>query len=385
MERSVQSIELKGAAVQGRQFWRGLRLGYPVYWLLMSLAIILSSAMAGWTLPLSPGDRLRILTPSDEDLPEGSRFRISGLYEVSLDGTLQIPFLEPQPAAGLEVDQVEKALAAALIDKGLFKPEFLQLSVRVAQWAPIQVTVAGETYLPGRILLGTASRPTLSDSAGESVRSLDQTVAIAGNYPPERYLTTAIRQAGGIKPTADIRKIRLVRGKKTTEIDLSGVITGQTVTDVPLIAGDQVIVPQLLQPQMELVRPSQLTPSQVTVMVSNMTVPNQPRSGQILEFEYGTRFSQAVVAAGCAGGTRSTNAKRRVALVHTDRLTGKTSVVDRPVERLLKESTQDADNPFLMPQDSVVCYDSTVTNLASVLRLIGDILNPFLLIPRLFR
>ncbi|MFZ4558326.1 MAG: hypothetical protein ACOYN8_18335, partial [Pseudanabaena sp.] len=38
-------------------------------------------------LPLSPGDRIRLL------IPEGELF--SGVYEVNLDGNIQIPYLDP--------------------------------------------------------------------------------------------------------------------------------------------------------------------------------------------------------------------------------------------------------------------------------------------------
>ncbi|WP_421657090.1 polysaccharide biosynthesis/export family protein [Leptothermofonsia sp. ETS-13] len=351
----------------------------------MLLVAMASSGVAfpGWTLPLSPGDRVRLFTPLDDELPSNSPFRLSGLYEVNLDGTLQVPFLEPQPAAGLEVAQVEKNLVDALIKKGYFRQEFLELSVKVAHWAPVYVTVSGEAFRPGRVLINAA---VSGERDGASQPVIEE--AIAGNYPPERYLTAAIRQAGGLKPTADIRQIRLIRGKQEKVFDLSGVITGQSVPDVPLIAGDQVVIPRVAIAQKELVRPSQLTPTEIPVLLSNLTAPhtpNQGKGGQILNLEYGTRLSQVVVAAGCAGGTRSTNARRKVALVRTNRLTGETNVIDRPVERLLNNASNDKENPFLMPQDGVVCYDSKVTNIASILRTVGTIFSPFFLIPGLFR
>lgn len=347
---------------------------------LMATAATLGSALPGWALPLSPGDRVRVLTPVDDELPNESNFRISGLYEVNLDGTLQIPFLEPQPAAGLETSQIERRLSELLVQKGFFLPSNLQLSVRVAQWAPIQVTVAGETFFPGRVLIN--SLPDSERNVQPRPRVAPD--AVAGEYPPERYLSTALRVAGGLKPTADIRNIKLVRGTEERVIDLSGIINGQTVADVPLIAGDQVVVPKLALTQSELVRPSQVTPAQVGIFVSNLTSPNA-RGGQLINVEYGTRFSQAIINAGCAGGTRATNAKRRVTLVQTDRTSGQTKVLDRPVEDLLRKSTSEADNPFLMPQDSVVCYDSSVTNATGILRLVSDIFSPFFLIQRLFR
>ncbi|PSB29453.1 polysaccharide biosynthesis/export family protein [Stenomitos frigidus] len=352
--------------------------------ILTAFTIATVTVLPGYALPLSPGDRVRVLTPMDDELPSDSRFRLSGLYEVNVDGTLQIPFLEPQPAVGLEVSDVQKKLAEALVNKGFFRPESLELSVNVVSWAPVQVTVAGETFRPGRVLINAITEKRQMQE-GQTPLATD---VVTGSYSPDRYLSAAIRGAGGLKPTADLQRIRLLRGKQEKTFDLSGVLTGKAVPDVPLIAGDQVIVPTLTYSQNELVRPSQLTPTDITVFLSNQTAPNTPnasKGGQVVTFAYGTRFSQAVIAAGCAGGTQRTNARRRAVLVQTDRLTGKTTVVERPIERLLKQSDNDAENPFLMPQDGVVCYDSTVTNLASIFRLITDIASPFFLIHRLFR
>lgn len=351
--------------------------------LLMALLAVNSPARS---LPLSPGDRLRLLIPADDALPQNSPFRLSGLYEVNLDGTLTVPFVGPLPAAGLETVQVERNLARTLIERGFFRPDQLQLSINVAQWAPVQVTVAGEIFQPGRVLINR-----LGDQVGFGAIPDDErnptprpaATTVAGDGAPERYLSAAIRQAGGLKPTADLRNIRLLRGQQEIRLDFSGIMTGQPILDIPLVAGDRIVVPETrLQP--ELVRPSQLTPSTIPVVLSNLTDPKSTNQAQITSLEYGTRLSQAVVAAGCAGGSRSTNAKRRAMLVRTERETGQTLVTERRIEQLLKQSRNDEDNPFLMPQDSVVCYDSTVTNVASVFRLIGRILSPFFLIERLF-
>jgi polysaccharide biosynthesis/export protein len=350
-----------------------------VKWVVLAISISLGDVLPGVALPLSAGDRLRIQTPSDDQLPAESTFRLSGLYEVNLDGTLQIPFLDPQPAAGLEAAQVEKRLAELLVQRGFFRAESLQLSVRVAQWAPVQVTVAGETFFPGRVLINVL--PDSSDNPFPRPRAAPLTQA--GENPSERYLSAALRQAGGLKPSADIRNIRLIRGKQERVLDLSGIVTGQPVPDVPLVAGDQVIVPKLANLETALVRPSQVTPRTIQVLISNLTQP-AARGGQIVPMEYGTRFSQAVVVAGCVGGAKATNAKRRSTLVQTDRTTGVTRVLDRSVESLMRQSTNDADNPFLMPQDSVVCYDSRVTNATGVVRLLSDVLSPFFLIQRIF-
>jgi polysaccharide biosynthesis/export protein len=335
----------------------------------LSLGLMSSPARA---LPLSPGDRIRVL------IPEGDLF--SGVFEVNLDGNIQVPYLEPLPVKGLEIEAVKQSLTQALLDKKFFQPQFLQVSVSILQWAPIQVTVAGATFQPGLISINNRT-------AEERTLQQNQT---SGDSPPDRYLTSAIRSAGGITPQANIKEISLLRNGKEQKIDLSGVFTGEPVADIPMVAGDRVVVPQLPLPQNNLVRPSQITPPGVRVFLSNLSVPATNNASASVKsdgsnFAYGSRLSQAVFEANCVGGTGSTNAARRAVLVRTDRLTGKTEVLDRSVEELIRDSKDDKTNPFLMPEDGVGCYDSNVTDARDVARTITDILNPLNLLFGIFR
>jgi polysaccharide export outer membrane protein len=172
----------------------------------------------------------------------------------------------------------------------------------------------------------------------------------------------------------------VIRNNFVQILDLSGVFTGEEVDDVPLIAGDRVVVPILAKQQNNLVRPSQITPPGIRVFLSNLTIP-APSNATGSSFPYGARFSQAVISANCLGGTFPTNSQRRAVLVRTDRQTGETEVFDRGIEQLIRDSTDDTNNPFLMPEDGVGCYDSTVTEARDVVRTITDILlTPFNLI-----
>ena len=354
-------------------------------------AIFLSGAVIAlfrmspaFALPLSPGDRLRLFIPADSDLPEAQR--ISGLYEVNLDGTLQFPFLDPIPAAGLELPEVEQQVSRTLVEKGLFRANGLRVSIKVFQWAPVQVNVSGATFEPGRVLINSQPTNSTSGNLVSIPTPIAGTIPVSGNYPPERYLTAAIRTAGGVTPDADIKNIRLVRNNQTQVIDLSGVFSGESERDVPLVAGDQVIVPRLDKIQNDLVRPSQLTPSVIPIFVSNATAPGATgTTDRATELAYGTRFSNAVVSSRCVGGNLSTSGKRRVTLMQTNRTTGKTTVIDQPVETLLRNSTDNTNNPFLMPRDGIVCYDSKNENTSGILRFITDILNPFNIIRGIFR
>ncbi|WP_239651446.1 polysaccharide biosynthesis/export family protein [Neosynechococcus sphagnicola] len=331
-------------------------------------------AQLSLSLPLSPGDRIKVSIPEGEDF--------SGIFAVNLDGNLEIPYLPPLPASGLEPAQVQQNLAQTLIQGGFFQPLFLRVSVKVVNWAPVQVNVAGAVFDPGRVLI--------NDPSPEALAARQSTNQVTGDYPPERFLTAAIRIAGGITPTADIHAIRLIRNGQEQQVDLSGIFTGTPVEDIPLIAGDQVIVPESNRFRAELARPSQITIQGVRVYISNLTVPATSNSNSSINkdatgFVYGSRLSQAVISGNCAGGTRTTNANRHAVLVRTDRQTGKTTIVDRPIEEVLRQSSNDADNPLLMPNDGVACYDSRLINTKGVFEFINTIFTPFLLLRDILR
>lgn len=334
----------------------------------LSIGLISSPAYA---LPLSPGDRIRVL------IHEGDLF--NGVYEVNLDGKVQIPYLDPLPVSGLEIEEVRNNLFKILVDRDFFRPQSLLVNVSLVQWASIQVNVAGAIFQPGRV--------SINNRSPEDRAQLTQA---SGDNPPERYLTAALRNAGGVTPLANVKEIRLVRHGKERVIDLSGVFNGDLVEDVPLIAGDQIVVPKLPQQQNNLVRPSQITPPGIRVFLSNLIIPANGNASAAVKsdgsnFPYGARFSQAVIATNCAGGTTATNADRRATLVRTDRQTGKTEVFDRPIEDLIRNSTDDKNNPFLMPEDGVACYDSSVSDTRDVARTIADIINPFNLLLGIFK
>ncbi|PZV06837.1 MAG: periplasmic polysaccharide export protein [Leptolyngbya sp.] len=363
-------------------------------WLTASVATFsaLASSLPCHALPLSPGDRIR-LSVSEPHLEQAQAiddpFRFTGLYEVNLDGKLQLPLIAPITVSSLELDDVEQMVRSELIQAGLFQPSFVQVSAEIAEWAPVPVLVSGAVFLPGRVLTDGRQAANLPRFANQPpVDRETQPFTLSGDYPTERFLTSAIRQVGGVKPDADLENVRLIRNGYETVIDMSGIVTAQPVTDIPLIAGDHIIVPEIGYIQPELVRPTAITPDVIAVFLSNQT---QPRGGgatggDIAEFTYGTRFSQAAVAATCGGGSSSVNANRRVALVQTDLDTGNTAVYDRSIEDLLRDPNgSENGNPYLMPNDSIVCYDASVANTANIFNVISTILNPFTTILDIFR
>lgn len=335
----------------------------------VALALTLTLSQAVYAIPLSNGDRIKVV------IPEGAEF--SGRYEIDTEGQLDFAYLGMIPVAGLEPDQAAARIAQALVRQGLFQPDFVKVSVQVLAWAPIEVTVAGAVYQPGRVLINAQQHI-------ESDRSVEND--LPGDASPERYLTNAIGSSGGVEPDADVAHVRVIHAGIEQTYDLSGLFTGESVQEVALVAGDQVIVPSTKKFDVSLVRPSRITPGTIKIFLSNLTVPAKNNSSAAVEnnrdvagFPYGSRFSQAVIAANCVGGTQTTNAERAAVLVHTDRHSGQTKTWQRPVEAIIRNS-DDENNPFLMPGDGVACYDSTVTNVRDIFGFLGDIFYPFSLL-----
>ncbi len=344
----------------------GQKFSFSVYLSMVIMTVFNTSSSIA--LPLSPGDRLEVSIPNE---PYFSR-----VYEVNEEGNLEVPYLGAMSVTGLEPSYVEHKLAHALVERGFFPPNTLQMTIQVIEWSPVTVNISGEVFQPGAIQINLPYYPE------ESAVSPDAN-QITGEFPYRRNLTDALEAAGGVLPTANVKKIRLIRDGKERVFDLSGALTGEPIENIPLIAGDRLIVPAAERFQAELVRPSAITRPGIKVFVSNLTIPSTSNATSSINnmeegitFPYGARFSQAVIATNCAGGTDATNAHRRAILVRVDRLTGETTHMDRGVEELLRNSHDNDDNPLLMPKDGVACYDSAVTNVRDVFQFLGDIFTP---------
>ena len=321
-------------------------------------------------LTVSPGDRLSV------DIADGEHF--NGIYEVNLEGTLNLPYVSPIYVVGHTVPQIEEKIKLVMIKEGLLRPENAMISCRIQQWSAVKVLVSGAVFSPGAVVINNRSI--------EHKNYLQQHKS--GDFPQERFLTTAIRSAGGIRPDANINRIQLVRDGLITELDISGVMFGSQFDDIPLVAGDQIIVPSKGLTQRELMRPSRITPPGFQIFISNLSKPSdsnaQSAIGKISRsIPFGTRLLRGLISANCVGGTISTNASRVAILVTTDLTTGQTKVIQRSIEDLVRNHNRDEFNPYLMPNDGIACYDSNLTNMRDVAKSLSDIVNPLALISRL--
>lgn len=309
------------------------------------------------------GDVLRI------DIPDGAEF--SGTFAVNADGNVTIPLAGDVRAAGRTAAELAKAVTTALVEGGYFHAGQVQVAVLPLRWAPMNISVSGAVFQPGRAVIND---PSAEKRDAEALTTI-------GDAPLSRYIDAGLRAGAGIRPDADLAHVKLVRKSKTHEIDLSGLVTGLGTPDVPLMAGDRLEIPSSGCFHVELMRPSQATPPGMRVFMSNLTVPatgNNPSAidNYATNLPYGTRLLQATTSANCIGGAGASNASRTVVLISNNPLTGKAEVFQRSVEDLIRNANREDVNPYMLPNDALACYDSGVTNLREVARTLSEVLGP---------
>jgi polysaccharide biosynthesis/export protein len=321
--------------------------------------ILSDIAVFNGPLPISVGDRFKITIPADSDF--------DGIYEVGVGGGLELPYLESLPVVGMTLPSVRRIISERLVERKLFRAGLVDIAIVVNKWSAADVFVQGAVFNPGRKTV----------NAGKAQTGAADTTETSGEYPFERSLSSALARAGGVRPDADLENIEVRRGSQVIKVDLSGIITGSSTLDFPLISDDLVIVPSKGYFQDELMRPSQITPPGVRVFLSNVTIANSIGS-ESTGIPYGSRMLQGALSANCYGGSNFTSTGRRAVLINQNPVTGEYAIIERSMKQLFSAPNRDDVNPYLMPNDGIACYDSSVINIRDLARTASDILSPFI-------
>lgn len=316
---------------------------------------------------LAPGDRVRLTVAGDTD-------QLTGGYVVATDGVLTLAGQVHVRAAGVTVGALEAAITGELTARSLVRPLTNGVRLQLVELAPVTVSVDGAVFEAGPARVGERQA---------EVRALAISNTVVGDSNAGRTLSTALRAVGGVRPDADERSIYLIRGDRWTRIDMSGALDGRSDVDVTVASGDRIIVPSVGCLQERLVRPSLITTPGIRVFMSNLSRPASNNASSAIGKEatslpYGTRFLQGLVSANCVGGS-AMNADRRAVLISRNPVTGKSVVIARAIENLVRHADRDNDDPYLMPGDAIACYDSAAMNLRDVVSVVSDTVTPVVL------
>lgn len=315
---------------------------------------------------LSPGDLVDVAIGTDETL--------SGKYEVAIDGMLKIRGLPAVRAYRRKVDEVNADITTALVQSKYYT-HAPPVSVRLADYGTVHASVSGAVFEAGSVTLGGSNTGAAIDITREQA---------LGSVAEGRTLSHALQNAGGVRPDADLSRVILQRGTETKQIDLRAAIKGEQFSNDLILEGDRIIVPSRGCFQPELVTPSIISPVGVKVFMSNLTEPAQHNSASVIqketrEMRYGTRFIQTVVSMNCVGGSKMTNASRSAVLYSRNPITGKSVVIERNIEDLLRNGDRDEYDPYILPEDAIACYDSNQTDVIKVAQGFGIVASSILL------
>jgi polysaccharide biosynthesis/export protein len=225
---------------------------------------------------------------------------------------------------------------------------------------PPRVVVVGEVNRPGTYTVTGSANTTNNNTQLTGVVSLPT-------------VTNAIQSASGIKPTADIRQIQLIRttrsGEQKIALNLFKLIQqGDTSQDIILQEGDRIFIPLAQNPNaqdVELVASSTFSPATIKVNV----IGEAGISGGSRDVPSNTTLNQAILLAGGFNNIRAN--KNEVDLI---RLNPNGTVTKRLIKLNFARGIDAENNPRLQNNDTIVIGRNNLTR-------IGDgfstILTPF--------
>jgi polysaccharide export outer membrane protein len=155
---------------------------------------------------LGPGDVFSLEIVGEKDLPKE--------FQVASDGTVDLPYIQTLSVAGLEPQQIARAVREKLKEKQILSDPSVIVSVK--EYNSKRITVLGQVQKPGSFPL-----------------------------TPGMTLIQAVSLAGGLSSLANGDRVNLTRkgkdGPATVVISIRAINDGRS-PDIPLQAGDSVYV-----------------------------------------------------------------------------------------------------------------------------------------------
>ncbi|MBD2039452.1 SLBB domain-containing protein [Microcoleus sp. FACHB-672] len=238
------------------------------------------------------------------------------------------------------------------------------------------VNLAEAALLATTTISGDPTRPLNVAVVGEVTRPGSYTMQRVDDEGAQQgliTLTRALRTAGGITQSADIRRVEVRRNTKTgneqvIEVDLWQLLqTGDLSQDVILDQGDTIVVPTA--ENIDLTEARQVAAASFSPGAMRVSVVGEVAEPGPVDLPPNTSLNQALLA---AGGFNNIRARRQdVELV---RLNPNGTVSRRTVPVDFSQELNEETNPALRPNDVIVVGRSGITKTADT---ITTILSPF--------
>lgn len=313
---------------------------------------------------LGPGDIIRFdifNVPELTNDQSGNRLVSDNLYNVLVDGTINLPWIGRVPVRGLNLEEASRKI------EGRYKEFILEPTVTLTLFTPrpVRVAVVGEVRRPGAYSTGEAGGP---DSTQPNITEL-------------RTVVQAIQVAGGITQLADIRNIEVRRpqsdgSEQVIPINFFALLDdGIQEENLLLRDGDTIVIPTAvaLNPEeAEALALANFSPATIGIdVVGQVVAPGR------VDIRPNSTLNQAIVAAGGFDDPRA-----RTGSVAFIRLNPDGTVSNRKVEVNLDNGINEETNPALREDDIIIVSRSSTAQASDFLTLIGGaasaIINPIL-------
>ncbi len=235
---------------------------------------------------------------------------------------------------------------------------------------PPKVIVVGEVNRPGTYIVKSESNTTNNNTQLAGVVALPT-------------VTTAIQAAAGIKPTANIREIQLIRttrnGEQKIAINLFKLLQqGDGSQDIIIQEGDRIFIPvasAASAQDVELVASSTFSPAAIKVNVIGEIAVKAGKGGTI-DVPPNTTLNQALLIAGGFDNVRSN--KNEVDFI---RLNPNGTVTKRMIKLNFARGIDPENNPRLQNNDTIVIGRNNLTRVgdgfSTILTPFGGLFNIF--------
>jgi len=309
------------------------------------------------------------------DLKSQALSSLSGRYQINQAGAIDLPFVGSFEVAGLSVQAAISKLQNWLVSNKWLERSYTTLQISVVDYGSVSVQVEGAVFNQGSVVIGVKSK------------ALPQTQILqdTGFFNRDRSLAEALQRAGGLRPDADMARIYLNRQGRVYRLSLDTLLGASEIASLPYLQnGDRIFVASIGYEQIDLIRPTAVTPPGMRVFLSNLTAPALSNAQSSIgndsnRVPYGVSLIDVAVSANCVGGTQMANASRSVVLITRNYGSMQQIVISRSINELLQHASNHDVNPFVMPNDAVACYDSKFTNFRDVARGLGELISPILL------
>ena len=180
--------------------------------------ILTATALVGLVSQSTAQTAENILRPGDSIMvklsgaPQEEISVVSNSYDISDNGTINLPYIGELRAAGMRPSMLQKAIESAYKSGQIFTHPTIQVTSDKTVNTQV-IYVSGEVKTPGRIIIATGM--TVAD---------------------------AITSAGGPTDFGAMKRVKLTRGGRTRELDLRKVDNPDA--SMPAMPGDKINVPQ---------------------------------------------------------------------------------------------------------------------------------------------